>query len=270
MDFTVDVDLPTITIPCPKLPEVGSLPSIPLLGGAELKAFLDFASGPATDCKLSFNLLIQLGPVLANMACLMKVLAVFGALSDFISAVPDPFKLAQVVPKTLKTIADVLTCFPPLAIANLIMMIIAIIELIIKFLKCLIEQIMSIINILDNIHIDIAFGNKPLLDALNCQQGSAMNAFAALMLAIEALLPIIKIIMMLAGMAGGGVQLPAMPDLEAIMKIKDPKEAATALQGAVTMFQAVNTALTPQLTAAQAAADAANNSGTGGGVTENV
>lgn len=263
MDFTVDVDLPTIEIPCPKLPEVDGLPTIPLLGGAELKAFLDFASGPSTDCKLSFNLLIQLGPVLASMACLMKILGVFKVLMDFISAVPDPFKLAKVVPDTISAITDLLKCFPPFAIINIIMMIIAIIKLIIKFLMCLIDMIMSIINILDNIHLDIAFGNKPLIDAFTCQQESANNSFANLMTSLESLAPIITIIQLLIGLAGGGISIGPMPDINAIRQIKDPKEALAAVQGAVATFEAINASLDKQLVDAQAAAAAAAAAGSG-------
>ena len=69
---------------CPTIPDI---PAISLLGGAELRGFLDFSAGAPTDCKLTFNLLLQLAPLLASMACIFKILKAITALAD---GIQDP------------------------------------------------------------------------------------------------------------------------------------------------------------------------------------
>ena len=106
MDITATVD-----IPCIELPVLGDLPKIPLLGGAELNAFIDVSGPPPSDCKLNFNLLLQLGPLFGSMACLFKILNVIAKLAAFVKAMTPssvpPFKdlpaaipdLATAIPK---------------------------------------------------------------------------------------------------------------------------------------------------------------------------
>src|ERR1041384_4177352 len=55
------------TIPCVKLPPLNGIPKIPLLGGAELRGLVDLSLGPPTDCRVTFSLLLQLTPFLANL-----------------------------------------------------------------------------------------------------------------------------------------------------------------------------------------------------------
>ena len=48
--------------------------SLHLPTGSVLKAMGDVSKAVPTDCALAFNLLLQLGPLLASMECLLKIL----------------------------------------------------------------------------------------------------------------------------------------------------------------------------------------------------
>ena len=90
-------------IPCVELKPLGDIPEIKLLGGVDLQAFVDVSAGPPTDCKLTLNLMLQLAPLLASMACLFKILDVISKIKDFADGAKDldPIKLGQAVPKLI-------------------------------------------------------------------------------------------------------------------------------------------------------------------------
>src|SRR5947209_805152 len=82
-------DLPSgadLSLPKPKPLKV-QLP-----GGGTLKAFSDLSKGIPTDCAMTFSLLMQLGPFLASIECLVKVLKLIHPLIEVIKALPDPIK----------------------------------------------------------------------------------------------------------------------------------------------------------------------------------
>ena len=122
-------------IPCIQLPKLSGVPTIPLLGGAELRGIIDLSLGPPNDCRLAFSLLLQLTPFLANFACVIKVMNVDREDRDFATAVPDPKKLAGTVPALVDAIDQLTGCIPFLAIRTLLAMIKAILLLILSFLK---------------------------------------------------------------------------------------------------------------------------------------
>src|SRR5690242_5977086 len=65
------LDIPrceTFRLPSPKPLKI-TLPS-----GGTLPGLADMSKGIPTDCAYSFNLLLQLGPMLASMECLLKIL----------------------------------------------------------------------------------------------------------------------------------------------------------------------------------------------------
>ncbi|HVZ40992.1 MAG TPA: hypothetical protein VHI13_17050 [Candidatus Kapabacteria bacterium] len=245
MDFTKEVDLP-LGIPCIKMPEIGPLPSIPLPGGAEIKALQSFADSIPTDCSLNFNIMLQLGPLLGSMACLLKILKVVGLLGEFFGAfvpIPNLPKAASAAANIVPAIADLATCIPALAIIRIVEMIKAIIQIIIKIIKCVIDQIMSIVNILSHIDISIAFGNPALDSALNCQKDNAQTTLESIMALIEALMPIIMMIETVASIAG--ITLDPLPDLKAMVNMNDPEGTVASLQGAIATFQQIDAGLNP-------------------------
>jgi len=243
INASLDVELP-IPIPCPKLPDVIALPDIKLLGGAELKALINLADGYPTDCSMNINILLQLSPVLASMACMLKMLKVIGLLSDFVTAVPDPMKLAKVVPGIVEAIADLTGCIPAFTVPQIILMIKSIIELIIKLLLCVISQIKSLINLQISLDFKLAIGNKALTDSLNCAKENANRAMNTSMLSLEALAPILALVKIVASIVGSDVSIPPLPDLSKL-KGDDPEQTIAAIEGAIAELQAASDALDP-------------------------
>lgn len=203
MDVTANID-----IPCIEIKPLGDLPSIPLPAGAQINPFIELGGPQPTDCKLSFNLLLQIGPLFASMACLLKILGVLGKIADFANAVPDPIKLGKAVPELITSITDALKCFPPLAIPDFLEMIKQIILLILSYLACFLEQVDSILKFKAGLDFGAAEGNPALTDALNCASASADASMQNLMKSLGPIQPILKVVGTVAGMAGQSLTLP--------------------------------------------------------------
>src|SRR5262245_49188877 len=157
-------------IPCVELKPLGDIPDIKLLGGVDLKAFVDIAAGPPTDCKLSFNLMIQLAPLLASMACLFKILEVLGKIKDFAEATKnlDVQKLTETVPKLVDAVVKLEGCIPPLQLPRLALMLKGMLQLVINFLSCFLTQLNSLIEFRASLDFDAAEGNPILKESLMC------------------------------------------------------------------------------------------------------
>ena len=151
-----------VEIPCVKFPEVSADLKITLPFG-ELKAYRDFAAGMPTDCNLAFNLLIQISPLLASMACLLKILNVISSLKEFLEAFPNIPAVPAKAAKVVAAIGDMATCLPPGLFLSLFVTIKDILELILSFLLCLISQLESILEFQAGIDLNSAEGNPVLL-----------------------------------------------------------------------------------------------------------
>lgn len=202
------------TTPCLKLPEPTTL-TIPLPFGAELKSIIE-ASKPPTDCAVIHSLMVQLMPLLASMACLIKILKVFEgvkAVTDSISAPPNPIALIdavveKVVPPLTDLVSSCVLAFNPCNIAKMIS---AILDLIIRFLMCFVQAIESILNFQVGINLDSAEGNPVLLGALNCAQDNAQSSIMTLQQALEVIQPLLDMISPLMELAGvPPIELPPM------------------------------------------------------------
>jgi hypothetical protein len=224
-------------VACIALPKIPEIPSITLLGGAELKGFVDFSQGMPTDCKVTFNLLLQLSPLLASMACLFKILNVIGKLQDFANAATDPInKLPGAVPDLVQAIDELKDCIPALAFAQVFIMLKGILSLIINFLLCFISQLESIVNIQISIDLGAAEGNPVLLTALTCALDNAQTSMDNLMLSLQPIQPILMVVTMVAGIVGESISLP---DLSSISVGTDHIQAITSLREAITSMQQV-------------------------------
>ena len=91
-NFPIDVPLPDsvkkylaqphcadIALPKPGKAEV----CLPL--GGRLQGMVDATKGIPDDCSLTFSLLLQLGPIMASIECLIKVLKLEGQIFDAIA-----------------------------------------------------------------------------------------------------------------------------------------------------------------------------------------
>ena len=212
----------TVNIPCIELPTIPEIPAISLLGGAELRGFLDFSGGAPTDCKLTFNLLLQLAPLLASMACIFKILKAITALAD---GIQDPKK----IPSIPGAITDLAKCIPVPGI-EFYLMIKGILSLVVRFLSCFIDGLESILKFQATIDLSAADGNPVLRDTLICAQNSAKASMDNMMLSLQPLEPILKVATMLIGMTPLGIKLP---DISTVSASADTTEVVTSLKQTV-------------------------------------
>jgi hypothetical protein len=159
------------------------------------------------DCALTFSLLLQLGPIMASIECLIKVLKMIKPLIDVIKAVPslDVPTLLQVVPEFVKAAEDVLPCVVqvqlgvPMFVRDLLL-------LIAKVLHCVAGTLKSIAGLMGGIQLSIATaqknGNGELLAQLQCAQENAQNQAAAAMSSIEPISAILSLAEPFLGIAG--------------------------------------------------------------------
>ena len=224
-------------IPCTELKALGDIPNIQLLGGVELKAFVDLAGGPPTDCKLSMNLLIQLAPLLASMTCLFKILDVMAKLQDFANAATDPLKnLPGAVPALVNSIGELTKCMPPFQIPQLFIMLKTMLQLVLRFLSCFLSQLDNILEFRASIDFDAADGNPVLRESLTCAKNSADAAQANLFKSLEPLMPVMNIVGMVAGIAKISLTIP---DFAAMSAGGDVTASVHAIKAAVLSLQQV-------------------------------
>lgn len=227
-----------LRLPKPKLPEI-RLPT-----GGSIKGIADLTKGVPSDCSLNFSLALQLAPIMASIECLVKVLALIAPLIDVIKALPtlDLLALGKAVPKFLdaaKAVAPCLLVPTPLVMIPFVKDILA---LIIAMLRCLVQQLRSIVALLADLALKInaarASGNVDLLSSLECARENAQSAMASTMIGIEP----IGVLITLAGsfmkiVGVSAVELPVMgnpDDLAAVKKsLDDLQQVINTLQAIV-------------------------------------
>lgn len=230
----------TINIPCPEFPEVSADLKVTLPFG-ELKAFRDFTQGLPTDCTMTFNLLLQIQPLLASMACLLKVLNVIGKLKGFFDAVPSPPDMASKAVEVVTAIAEMGVCLPPGIFLSLFVTIKNILELIINFLLCLITQLESILLFQAGIDLGAAEGNPTLTATLKCAQENARRSAEHLAASVGPVQPLLDTVSMIAGIVGLNITLPSLSatfqpgaDMaEGVTKLKESVEALKQVVGSI-------------------------------------
>jgi hypothetical protein len=223
-------------IPCVELKPLGDIPEIKLLGGVDLKAFIDITGGPPTDCKLTFNLMIQLAPLLASMACLFKILNVISKISDFANAFPNMSNAVKAASDLVKAIDELKGCIPAFAVPQLMVMLKMMLQLVLQFLSCFLSQLHSILEFRGSLDFAAAEGNPVLTEALTCAGNSADAAQVNLLKALEPLMPVMNI----TGMVGGIVGIPVeIPDFAAMSAGGDVNESIGSVQKAIGTLQKV-------------------------------
>jgi hypothetical protein len=225
----------SVQIPCVKLPKVPTDLSVTLPGGAELKAFADFSQGIPDDCTITFNLMLQLAPVLASIACLLKVINVVQALKGVAEGLPTLDFSA--VPDLIKAINKATGCFAAVLPVNIIITIKGVLQVIIKFMNCFLYQLMSVIDFQANIDMSIAEGNPALQATLSCAQSNADLAMDHIKAGLGPIQPLLDMLDMLADVADVSLGLPSMDDIavdgEAETVIKDIKQMITKMEEVV-------------------------------------
>jgi hypothetical protein len=206
--------------------------------GGRIQGLVDATKEIPDDCSLTFSLLLQLGPIMASIECLIKVLKLIKPLIDVIKAVPDPLKLAKVVPDFIKAAEDVLPCVlqvtlgVPMFVRDLLL-------LIAKVLHCIAGTLKSIAGLMGGIQLSIATaqknGNAELLAQLQCAQENAQCQAAAAMSSIDAIAAILSLAEPFLGIAGvDPIVLPTAGSAEDAQSLETTAE--TLLQVSQTLI----------------------------------
>jgi hypothetical protein len=210
---TIDVPLPDsvskllakpICIPIPKPGKV----EVNMPMGGSIKGIVDITKAIPNDCSLSFSLVLQLQPILVNLDCLFKIVKVIQPMIDVVTGLAkvDLPKVAGALPTLLEAVPPLVECIAkfvglgiPLFIRDLLM-------LIAKLLKCIAQQLRSILNIMGGLALQItsakAAGNTELLASLQCAQENAENSAQGMMSAIDPVLVLLSLAEPFLGMAG--------------------------------------------------------------------
>jgi phage baseplate assembly protein gpV len=194
-------------LPDPPDPLSMTLPGgVTLTGQVELP---DFASG---DCRVAFNLLLQLAPALGSMECLIRVMKFVGWLLDFVKAVPgvvtNPTKLLELLGKLPPIADDLAGCvasFTPVGIPPAIKSMLQVVH---SYLSCLVDLLDSIVKrqALIQAQLDQAGDNPELQRVLGLAQDNAAKMGQQAVLAGGPVLSILDTIGTLLEIA----QLPAI------------------------------------------------------------
>ena len=188
----------TISPPCVSLPDVPGEVKVSLPFGGELTAFRDFSQGIPSDCTLTFNLLLQLTPLLAALVCPLKMLLFINKLPSIIT---NPIELGNAV-------SELADCIPtPIKFAGTIK---DILLLILRFLKCLLDEIKSVLRLQLSIDLESAAGNPVLLDSLTCAQKNAQLSMDHLMASIGPIQPLLNVVGSISGTVGLSLNLPSL------------------------------------------------------------
>lgn len=198
------------------LPKPGKIELCLPLGG-RIQGMVDATKSIPDDCSLIFSLLIQLGPIMASIECLIKVLKLIKPLIDVVGSLgppPDPVKLPKAIGDFAIAAKDVAGCIlqvqlgVPMFVRDLML-------LIAKFLHCVAGQIKSVAGLLGGLQLSISTaqqnGNGELLAQLQCAQENANTQAAAAMSSLDAIAAILSLAEPFFGLAGiDPIKLPAI------------------------------------------------------------
>lgn len=210
-----------------------------------LSSFSDISKGIPTDCAMTFSLLLQLAPFLASIDCIVKVLNFIQTAVNVIKSISNPLSIITAIPKIVEAAAPVIECALSFTPVGLIPFIKDLLCLILKFLKCFLEQMQSLLRIMTQIESQLsaatAAGNTDLITLLNCAQTNAQTQAAHFTAAIQPL----SVILELAGtlMQIVGVKPISLPAMGGQTDLASLQEVVQIIQELVLTIQAVTDAL---------------------------
>jgi hypothetical protein len=225
----------------PKPPEQRT---IQLPTGASLTGAVDLPKGLDEQCKVSFNLMLQLGPFLASIECLLHILQFLQDLLKFTQDVPDaiknPLKVVDVfkdVEKLAKDGEKLAHCFSwAIPGLPLICFIKDVLQMIHDFVACILELLDSVLQ--QQLQLQIQFadadqeGNQELLDVLHLAED---NMTATMGQAMQSMGPILSLLQLVGGLlevvGQGALAAPSLDQLtggsieESLQVLKDLNQA---------------------------------------------
>ena len=246
IDITVTADLQEAfqLPPCEdiKLPFPSPL-KVTLPTGGSIAALADISKGIPTDCSMTFSLMIQIAPLLASLECLLKVLGLLKPLIDVINGLPVP--PVKAILDFGKAAADLAPCLLIPTPLNMIPFVKDLLCLILKALRCLRQQMQSLLGLLTGISRQLAaaqqLGNADLISSLQCAQGNAQAQAAALGLSIQPIAIILELMGTVMGIAG--VEPIKLPTLDASADLQALSTFVEDIQGVEGILEIVTEAL---------------------------
>ena len=215
---------------CIPMPKPGKAQITLPFGGATIQAFNDITKGIPDDCSLNFSLALQIGPVLANMKCLIEALKVVEPLVTLITALgkADLIAIGQALPKFVEAVPPLVECIAkffigvPLFLRDLLLMLA-------KLLGCVVQSLKSALAVMSGLQLQIASaeaeGNLALLAALECAQEQAQASAQHALTAVDPLLVLLSLAEPLFGLAGvSPIQTPQLASdgtLEGLQSLVD-------------------------------------------------
>jgi hypothetical protein len=152
--------------------------------------------------------MLQITPMLASMECVLRILKVIKALKEALG--PPPFLNTD---DLLAAIEELAECFVMLTPAGLGKLIAAILRIIVAYLNCFIEAMLSILNFQVGIDLGSADGNPVTIAALKCAQENSKKSLDGMMQAMGGAQPLMDIVTMLGGIVGLKLKLPSLSDI---------------------------------------------------------
>lgn len=211
--------------------------------GGTLKPMPDFTKGLPTDCSLTLGLALQIAPIMASMECLLNVLKFVGAIIDAIKAFKEnPLSVPSSVDKLIEASGDVAECVlkvtaPPLGILPFLKDLLLMIA---RILRCLLQQLKSIVAIMDGLEIQIATaqqnGNDALLAQLECARENAQLAAAGQMTAIDPIVVLLDLAKPFFDI--GGVPTIELPAFASDTDLAQMKETLATLEQVIVTIEA--------------------------------
>jgi hypothetical protein len=207
----------------PIIQALGDLPSVTLPIAGKLEGAADFTLATPSDCSVSFSLLAQLTPLLANLECVAKILGIVVALKKFAT---NPLSKG---PDLIKSIDEAKGCLTPFLIPQfcIALSIYDVLQLILNILGCLIEQVESLITVEAKFDWDAAQSDPLFTASLACANSNVKNSMQNLDKSMESINLTLEILKGLLGLASLDtvVEIPKKISL----KGKDPTGILDAL-----------------------------------------
>lgn len=217
VDITLSDDLKALITPPPcldlRLPKP-KIPQLKLPSGGSIKAITDITKGIPTECSANFNIALQLAPIMASIECLVKVLKFIGVVVELLKDMTNPIKVVSGIPKIIEAAGDLKDCILVPTPAAMIPFIVDLLKLIAKMLRCACDALLSCIQILDGLSLEMITaqqdGNDALADQLQCAQDNAQTAMDGTMASLEPVLVLLDLAKPFLQIAGVPLEVPAM------------------------------------------------------------
>lgn len=246
MDIPIKVPLPDhlaelLAEPiCVKLPPPSKV-ELNLPTGGKIQGLVDVTNAIPNDCSLSFSLMLQLGPILANLDCLFKIIKVLEPMIKVVTALPNMIEVGKAMPKLVEAVPPLVECIAKFLGLGLPLFLRDVLLLIIKILSCVIGQLKSVLAVMGGLALQIqsaqAAGNSELLAALQCAQDNANASAQHSLSAIDPILVLLSLAEPMLGVAGvNPIKTPTIGSAEDIAGLQ---AVVTTLDELVQVLQLV-------------------------------